>query len=136
MELDKKKMLDDIITEHMNLVNINANKLKSQGKIPNHMRTDDLLDAGVEGLLHAVVNYDDYKAKSRAKNPNANHFANYASGWIRGKMHEKLGQQHEVPQYFRRLASNLKAKAPDAAPKQEVAEEPTSPQLKNPQDPS
>lgn len=135
MELDKKKMLDDMITEHMNLININANKLKNEGKLPNHMETHDLLDAGIEGLLHAVVNYDDHKARSRAKNPDANHFANYASGWIRGKMHEKLGQQHEVPQYFRRLASNLNVKASDT-PKQEPAETPTSPQPKNPQDPS
>lgn len=135
MDFDKKKMLDDLITEHMNIININANKLKSQGKVPQHMDVHDLLEAGVEGLMHAVVNYDDHKAKVKAIKPDANHFANYASGWIRGKMHEKLGQEHEVPQYFRRLASNLNANKQKPV-QQEAADTPVTPQPKNPQDPS
>ena len=109
MDLDKKKMLQDFISEHMGLIRMHGKVLRSKGMVPKHVdiESGDLDEPGITGLMHAVMHYNDSKATAKDPNPDTNHFANYAGNWIRGKMMEHLGQHDEVPQLLRRKAKVL-----------------------------
>jgi DNA-directed RNA polymerase specialized sigma subunit len=106
----KKDMLNHFISEHAGLINMHANQLKKKGMVPSHIDQEDLHEAGILGLMHAAVHYNEAVASAHAKDPDANHFAKYANGWIKGKMMERLKQEDQVPLYFRRKSAALKRK--------------------------
>ncbi len=82
---------DQLIEQHLGLVKYAASWVA--GRLPSHLRLDDLYSAGMLGFLDAVEHYD----------PDRNvEFAAYATPRIRGAIFDELRRLDVVPRRVRR----------------------------------
>lgn len=75
-----------LVASHMDLVRRIAYHLKA--RLPAHVQVEDLVQAGVVGLLEAIQNFDDRHGAS---------FATYAGIRIRGAMLDEIRRQDWAP---------------------------------------
>jgi RNA polymerase sigma factor for flagellar operon FliA len=85
--------LDALLYQHASLVKRIAHHLL--GRLPASVQLDDLVQAGMIGLLEAVKNYDDSKGAS---------FETYAAIRIRGMMLDEVRRNDWVPRSVHRNA--------------------------------
>ena len=86
-----------IIEEHMPILNRIARKISF--RLPKYVEKDDLVSAGVLGLMDAIEKYD---VKRKIK------FKTYAEFRIRGAMMDSLRSQDWIPRSIREKAKTLK----------------------------
>ena len=106
MKEEHQKILNDFISEHSPLIKQHINILKSKGKIPQHIEHDDLIMAGVHGLVESLHKYDSEAGAKLAK-PDENPFVKFASHRIKGKMLDHIASQDEIGTPLRTQAKNL-----------------------------
>ena len=82
---------DRLIEGHLSLVKSAAGWMA--GRLPNHVRLDDLYSAGVLGFLDAIVHFDPERGVP---------FAAYAGPRIRGAILDELRRLDRVPRRIRR----------------------------------
>lgn len=87
---------DRLITEYAPLVKTIAGRLGA--KLPSHVCQDDLMSAGIMGLLDAIDKFDTEKGVE---------FKSYAEFRIRGSMLDELRSMDWVPRSVRRNAKRL-----------------------------
>lgn len=87
---------DRLIYEYAPLVKTIASRLRA--RLPSHVSQDDLLSAGILGLLDAVEKFDSGKGVE---------FKSYAEYRIRGAMLDELRSMDWVPRSVRRNAKRL-----------------------------
>ena len=87
---------DRLIKEYAPLVKTIAGRLAN--KLPQHINTNDLLSAGIMGLLDAVDKFDEDKGTE---------FKSYAEFRIRGAMIDELRAMDWFPRSVRRNAKRL-----------------------------
>ncbi len=90
--LQKKKIVQD----YAPLVRFIANKIAS--RLPANIELDDLLSAGVIGLMDAIDKYDPARD---------NKFKTYAEFRIRGAILDELREQDWIPRSMREKAKNI-----------------------------
>jgi RNA polymerase sigma factor for flagellar operon FliA len=88
------------LLEHAPLVNLHIKQLKAAGKIPAHIENDDLVFAGLHGVMDAIHKYDPSRGVS---------FKSYAGNRIRGKMLDFSASQDPVGKEHRMAAKAIKA---------------------------
>ena len=88
---------EEMIMKHLPLVRSVSKRLAM--RLPSHIRMEDLMSAGMIGLMQATVNFD--------RNKNAN-FQTYAEHRIRGAMLDELRALDWVPRSVRQKASQVK----------------------------
>lgn len=93
------KTVHDYIEEGIPLVHKIASWMLSQ--YPSHISKDDIVQIGMEGLLHAAQNYDS----------SLGIFSHYASGRIRGAILDSLRQEDVLPRHMRDKVDILKKHA-------------------------
>ncbi len=86
------KLRDALIERHLALVKYTA--MWIAGRLPSHLRVDDLYSAGMLGFLDAVEHYDPERGVS---------FSAYAGPRIRGAILDDLRRLDCVPRRVRRL---------------------------------
>jgi RNA polymerase sigma factor for flagellar operon FliA len=94
----KKDEIDEMLTKHASLVKKLAYQLKA--KLPPSVELDDLIQAGMIGLLDAVNRYED------------NHgalFETYAAQRIRGSMLDELRSADWLPRSVRKSMREVEA---------------------------
>ncbi|GGA78187.1 RNA polymerase sigma factor FliA [Neiella marina] len=100
--LYQEQQRDDLVRQHADLVKRIAHHLK--GRLPASVQVDDLIQAGMIGLLEALKNYDQSKGAA---------FETYAGIRIRGAMLDELRRgdwsPRSVHQQNRRVADAIKA---------------------------
>ena len=89
--VDEKVRRDELVTDHLPLVRAIA--LSMQKSLPVHIELDDLIHAGVMGLLDAATKYSEEKQVA---------FRTYAQYRIRGAILDGLRQQDCAPRELRR----------------------------------
>nr|WP_224745939.1 RNA polymerase sigma factor FliA [Neiella litorisoli] len=98
----QEQQRDDLVRQHADLVKRIAHHLK--GRLPASVQVDDLIQAGMIGLLEALKNYDQSKGAA---------FETYAGIRIRGAMLDELRRgdwsPRSVHQQNRRVADAIKA---------------------------
>ena len=87
---------DDLVTRHASLVKRIAYHLL--GRLPASVMVDDLIQAGMIGLLDAARQYDETQGAS---------FETYASIRIRGAMLDELRRNDWVPKSVHRRARDV-----------------------------
>ncbi len=87
----KKDQKDDMLTQHATLVKKLAYQLKA--KLPPSVEMDDLIQAGMMGLLDAVNRYEDIHGAQ---------FETYAVQRIRGSMLDELRNTDWLPRSLRK----------------------------------
>jgi RNA polymerase sigma factor for flagellar operon FliA len=87
---------DQMVREYAPLVKTIAGRLAT--KLPHHISQDDLLSAGIMGLLDAIDKYDETKGTE---------FKSYAEYRIRGAMIDELRSMDWVPRSVRRNSKRL-----------------------------
>jgi RNA polymerase sigma factor for flagellar operon FliA len=87
-----------LIIEHLPQVRLIARKIHE--RLPESVTLDDLLSAGVVGLIHAIDNYD------QAQNVKLRTYAEYR---IRGAILDSLRASDWAPRMKRKLAKTLEA---------------------------
>ncbi|WP_318837945.1 RNA polymerase sigma factor FliA [Neiella holothuriorum] len=99
--LYQEQQRDDLVRQHADLVKRIAHHLK--GRLPASVQVDDLIQAGMIGLLEALKNYDQSKGAA---------FETYAGIRIRGAMLDELRRgdwsPRSVHQQSRRVAEAIK----------------------------
>src|SRR3989338_5118543 len=98
---DRGKLIDDlskdeIVVKYASLVKYLAQKIAI--RLPANIELDDLISAGVIGLMDAVDKYDHTRD---------NKFKTYAEFRIRGAMLDELRSQDWVPRSVREKAKHL-----------------------------
>src|SRR5580658_11164329 len=89
---------EQLILEHLPQVRLVARKIHE--RLPDSVTLDDLLSAGVVGLIHAIDNFDpDQNVKLRT----------YAEYRIRGAILDSLRASDWAPRMKRKLARTLEA---------------------------
>lgn len=100
--LYQEQQRDDLVRQHADLVKRIAHHLK--GRLPASVQVDDLIQAGMIGLLEALKNYDQSKGAA---------FETYAGIRIRGAMLDELRRgdwsPRSVHQQSRKVADAIKA---------------------------
>ena len=116
--LDPKKR-EELIVENAPLIRFVAGRIAM--RLPAHVSLDDLISAGVLGLIDAVDKFDTQKKVQ---------FKTYAEFRIRGAILDELRAMDWVPRSIRKKSSNLESvynrlqnKLGRAASDEEVAEE-------------
>jgi DNA-directed RNA polymerase specialized sigma subunit len=107
---NNKKIFEDFTAEHAPLINKQLNILRSSGKIPPHIKDEDLHFAGIHGLVDAVHKYD-HDVASRTSKEGENAFTKYAEQRIRGKILDHAAEHDAVPKPLRERSKNLAALA-------------------------
>jgi len=109
---------DDLITENVSLVKRIAHHLSA--RLPDNVDLDDLMQAGMIGLLEAASNFDASKGAS---------FDTYAGIRIRGSMLDEVRKQDWTPRSVYRkqrevsaMIQSIEADTGRAAEPQEIAE--------------
>lgn len=98
--------IESFLIEHAPLINLHVKKLRSEGKIPQHIDEGDLHMAGFHGLMDAIHKY----------NPAAGaNFSTYAGRRIAGKMLDHVAEQGEVPKSLMVQAKNIKSQNPGSS---------------------
>lgn len=87
---------DKMVCEYAPLVKTIAGRLAT--KLPQHISQDDLLSAGIMGLLDAIEKFDENKGVE---------FKSYAEFRIRGAMIDELRSMDWVPRSVRRNSKRL-----------------------------
>jgi RNA polymerase sigma factor for flagellar operon FliA len=87
---------DQMVCEYAPLVKTIAGRLAT--KLPHHISQDDLLSAGIMGLLDAIDKYDESKGVE---------FKSYAEYRIRGAMIDELRSMDWMPRSIRRNSKRL-----------------------------
>jgi RNA polymerase sigma factor for flagellar operon FliA len=112
---------DDLIEKYAPLVKTIAGRLSLRLRLPQHISQDDLLSAGILGLLDAIDKFDSGKGVE---------FRSYAEFRIRGAMLDELRSMDWVPRSVRRNGKrlqeayfNVEKKMMRPAKDEEVAEE-------------
>jgi RNA polymerase sigma factor for flagellar operon FliA len=90
------KVREELILEHTPLIRYVAGRIAM--RLPSHVSLDDLMSAGVLGLIDAVDKYDPAKKVQ---------FKTYAEFRIRGAILDELRAMDWVPRSVRRKSSNL-----------------------------
>jgi len=110
---------DELITEYSPLIKFIAHRLAL--RLPPHIELDDLMSAGVIGLIDAIEKFNPGKETQ---------FKTYAEIRIRGAMLDELRSQDWVPRSVRQKATRIsaaygriEAKLGHPASDEEVAEE-------------
>jgi RNA polymerase sigma factor for flagellar operon FliA len=93
---DRAEKRDRLICEYAPLVRVIAGRLGA--RLPSHVSQDDLLGAGILGLLDAVDKFDSDKGVE---------FKSYAEYRIRGAMLDELRSMDWVPRSVRKNAKRL-----------------------------
>lgn len=94
----KKDQKDDMLTQHATLVKKLAYQLKA--KLPPSVEMDDLIQAGMMGLLDAVNRYEDIHGAQ---------FETYAVQRIRGSMLDELRNTDWLPRSLRKNMRDMEA---------------------------
>lgn len=89
---------NEIILEYMPTIRYMADRFA--GRLPAHISTDDLVSAGIMGLMDAVKKYNPGKETK---------FKTYAEFRIKGAMLDELRAMDWVPRSVRKKASELSA---------------------------
>lgn len=89
---------NEIIIEYMPTIKYMADRFA--GRLPAHISTDDLVSAGVMGLMDAVKKYDPSKETR---------FKTYAEFRIKGAMLDELRAMDWIPRSVRKKSSELSA---------------------------
>src|SRR4051812_37222246 len=89
---------NDLLTEHMPLVKRLAHQMKA--KLPPSVEVDDLVQAGMMGLLDAINRYEDNHGAQ---------FENYAVLRIRGAMLDELRSSDWMPRSTRQNMRKVEA---------------------------
>lgn len=92
----KLKDRNDMIIEYLPLVKFIANRIAN--RLPNHIEVDDLINAGIIGLIDAIEKFD---ASRKIK------FKTYAEFRIKGAILDELRALDWVPRSTRQKASRL-----------------------------
>jgi RNA polymerase sigma factor for flagellar operon FliA len=87
---------NDMIMEHLPLVKYIAARIA--GRLPSHVEVDDLINAGILGLIDAIDKYDPTRKIK---------FKTYAEFRIRGAIIDELRSLDWVPRSTRQKASRL-----------------------------
>ena len=90
------KQKDDVIREYAPLIKFIAQKIAV--RLPSNIELDDLISAGVIGLMDAIEKYDSTRD---------NKFKTYAEFRIRGAILDELRAQDWVPRSIRDKAKLL-----------------------------
>ena len=93
---DTVRAREQLVQEHMPLVHHLAGRLLRG--LPPHIDGDDLVSAGVVGLIDALENFDATRGFS---------FSTFAVPRIRGAMYDELRRQDDVPRSARRKRRQL-----------------------------
>ncbi|MCC6559692.1 MAG: hypothetical protein IT372_42790, partial [Polyangiaceae bacterium] len=103
-----RKTRDDLIKEHMSLVQAIAANLVGGGKIPPGMTFDDLVSFGVEGLVKGYEKFDAGRGVD---------FKVYSSYRIRGEMLDRIRNEwrYRNPGSYKSYQNQLKDKVSQIA---------------------
>jgi len=96
MQLNKKKSRDDLVVQHAPLVKRIAYHLMC--RLPPSVQADDLIQAGMIGLLEAARNYDSKQGAS---------FETYAGIRVRGAMLDEIRKNDWAPRSVHRKARKV-----------------------------
>lgn len=94
----KKDQKDEMLNQHATLVKKLAYQLKA--KLPPSVELDDLIQAGMMGLLDAINRYEDIHGAQ---------FETYAAQRIRGSMLDELRNTDWLPRSMRKSMRDLEA---------------------------
>jgi RNA polymerase sigma factor (sigma-70 family) len=98
---EDKKHFDRFFAEHAPLINLHLNSIKKQygENFPNNLDQNDLVMAGLRGLMDAVHRYDPKQGAS---------LKTYAGHAIRGRMLDEVTKAKAIPKTLLNQARNLK----------------------------
>ena len=99
MEMDKHRTLEDrneIILNYLPLVKFVANRIAS--RLPSQVETDDLINAGILGLVDAIEKFDETRKIK---------FKTYAEFRVKGAILDELRALDWVPRSIRQKAHRL-----------------------------
>ncbi len=85
---DNRKHLDHFIFEHAPLISRQIRKLKAKGQIPSSVDQNDLIVAGVNGIMHAAHRYDPKTGVP---------FANFANTHIASRILDHIVASGDIP---------------------------------------
>ncbi len=91
-----KKTREELVRRHAGLVKLIASRIG--GHLPEHVDREDLISAGILGLLKAIDRYDPSRGVK---------FETYATPVIRGEIMEALREKDWAPRTIRRRAREL-----------------------------
>ena len=91
-----KKTREELVRRHAGLVKLIASRIG--GHLPDHVDREDLISAGILGLLKAIDRYDPARGVK---------FETYATPVIRGEIMELLREKDWAPRTIRRRARQL-----------------------------
>lgn len=91
-----KRKRDELILEHMRLVKQTVGRISS--RLPNHVDREDLIEAGMVGLVDAAHRYDPARKVQ---------FSTYAVTRIRGAIFDALRDEDWLPRSMRNEISRL-----------------------------
>jgi len=114
-----KKTREELVRRHAGLVKLIASRIG--GHLPDHVDREDLISAGILGLLKAIDRYDPARGVK---------FETYATPVIRGEIMELLREKDWAPRTIRRRArqvaeavARLEARLGRPPTAQEIADE-------------
>ncbi len=114
----KKDQKDEMLSKHATLVKKLAYQLKA--KLPPSVELDDLIQAGMMGLLDAINRYEDIHGAQ---------FETYAAQRIRGSMLDELRNTDWLPRSMRKSMRDLEAAISQL--EQELGRPPTEKEVAN-----
>lgn len=112
---DPKNLMHYLLTTHAPLINQTVQGLKSAGKLPKDMEDWEFHEAGMRGLMEAVMDYKPEIAQ-RTMPGSKNPFATFARTRISGRIQDHADSMHQIPKHIRQQAKRFEAQSQPQAP--------------------